>query len=147
MSDPRFSKDQISLFIARALETAGMPPNDAGTVADLMAEADLNGADGHGIFRLQSYIRRIQEGGINLSPNIHVEQEKSGMALVNGDNAQGHLVMKYCAERAIQKAKKSGVAWVGAHHSNHAGPANLYAKLPLAHDMIGLYVAVGNANH
>ena len=147
MSDPRFSKDQISLFIVRALETAGMPPNDAGTVADLMAEADLNGADGHGIFRLQSYIRRIQEGGINLFPNIHVEQEKSGMALVNGDNAQGHLVMKYCAERAIQKAKKSGVAWVGAHHSNHAGPANLYAKLPLAHDMIGLYVAVGNANH
>ncbi len=147
MSDPRFSKDQISLFIARALETAGMPPNDAGTVADLMAEADLNGADGHGIFRLQSYIRRIQEGGINLFPNIHVEQEKSGMALVNGDNAQGHLVMKYCAELAIQKAKKSGVAWVGAHHSNHAGPANLYAKLPLAHDMIGLYVAVGNANH
>ena len=34
MSDPRFSKDQISLFIARALETAGMPPNDAGTVAE-----------------------------------------------------------------------------------------------------------------
>ena len=147
MSEARFFKDQISFFIARALETAGMPPNDAGTVADLMAEADLNGADGHGIFRLQSYIRRIQEGGINLSPNIHVEQEKSGMALVNGDNAQGHLVMKYCAERAIQKAKKSGVAWVGVHHSNHAGPANLYAKLPLAHDMIGLYVAVGNANH
>ena len=42
MSEPRFSKDQISLFITRALETAGMPPNDAGTVADLMAEADLN---------------------------------------------------------------------------------------------------------
>ena len=62
MSEARFSKDQISLFITRALETAGMPPTDAGTEADLMAEADLNGSDGHGIFRLQSYIRRIQEG-------------------------------------------------------------------------------------
>ena len=106
MSEHRFSKDQISFFITRALETTGMPPDAARTVAGLMAEADLNGADGHGIFRLQNYIRRIQEGGINLHPKIHIEQEKSGMALVDGDNAQGHLVMKYCAERAIEKAKK-----------------------------------------
>jgi LDH2 family malate/lactate/ureidoglycolate dehydrogenase len=31
--------------------------------------------------------------------------------------------------------------------SNHAGPASLYARMPLAHDMIGMYYAVGNANH
>src|SRR5205085_2126307 len=41
----------------------------------------------------------------------------------------------------------SGVAWVGVRHSNHAGPASLYARMPLEHDMIGLYFAVGNANH
>jgi len=124
-----------------------MPADDAGTIADLMAEADLNGSDGHGVFRLPGYIRRIKEGGLNLTPNIRIDKEKPGMALVDGDNAQGHLVMKYCAEVAIEKAKTQGVAWVGSHHSNHAGPANLYAKMPLAHDMIGLYVAVGNANH
>jgi LDH2 family malate/lactate/ureidoglycolate dehydrogenase len=31
--------------------------------------------------------------------------------------------------------------------SNHAGPAALYAMMPLAHDMIGLYFAVGSNNH
>ena len=31
--------------------------------------------------------------------------------------------------------------------SNHAGPASLYATMPLAEGMIGLYFAVGNANH
>ena len=31
--------------------------------------------------------------------------------------------------------------------SNHAGPAALYAMMPLAHDMIGLYLAVGSNNH
>jgi L-2-hydroxycarboxylate dehydrogenase (NAD+) len=39
------------------------------------------------------------------------------------------------------------VAWVGARRSNHAGPASLYARMPIEHDMIGLYFAVGNANH
>lgn len=148
MSGPdRYSKDQLSAFIASVFAASGMPEDHTGVIADLMAEADLNGSDGHGIFRLPGYVRRIREGGLNLTPNIRVESEKSGMALVNGDNAQGHLVMKFCAEKAIEKAKESGVAWVGSRHSNHAGPANLYAKMPLAHDMIGLYVAVGNANH
>jgi L-2-hydroxycarboxylate dehydrogenase (NAD+) len=31
--------------------------------------------------------------------------------------------------------------------SNHAGPAALYVTLPLHHDMIGLYFAVGSNNH
>jgi LDH2 family malate/lactate/ureidoglycolate dehydrogenase len=31
--------------------------------------------------------------------------------------------------------------------SNHAGPAALYVTMPLKHDMIGLYFAVGSSNH
>jgi LDH2 family malate/lactate/ureidoglycolate dehydrogenase len=31
--------------------------------------------------------------------------------------------------------------------SNHAGPASLFARKPLAHNMLGMYFAVGNANH
>jgi len=152
MSEPseaarRYSAAQLQDFITRAFVAAGMGAADAGKIAALMADADLNGSDGHGIFRLPPYIKRIGEGGLNLKPDIRIERERTGMALVDGDNAQGHLVMSFCAETAIAKAKETGVAWVGAHHSNHAGPANLYAKMPLAHDMIGLYVAVGNANH
>jgi len=51
------------------------------------------------------------------------------------------------AELAITKAKDAGVAWVGARMSNHAGPAFLYARMPLAENMVGLYIAVGSANH
>jgi LDH2 family malate/lactate/ureidoglycolate dehydrogenase len=69
------------------------------------------------------------------------------MALVDGDNGMGHLVMRFATEKAIEKAKRAGVAWVGVKWSNHAGPASLYASMPVAHDMIGLYLAVGNANH
>lgn len=40
----------------------------------------------------------------------------------------------------------TGVEWVGTLNSNHAGPASLYARMPVAHDMIGLYYAVQSAN-
>jgi LDH2 family malate/lactate/ureidoglycolate dehydrogenase len=59
----------------------------------------------------------------------------------------GHLVMRRAAQIAIEKAKATGVGWVGARMSNHAGPAALYVTMPLTHDMIGLYFAVGSNNH
>src|SRR5258708_17384632 len=89
----------------------------------------------------------MRGGGVNLNAEIRVGEERAAMALIDGDNAMGHLVMKRAAELAIGKARTAGVAWVGARRSNHAGPASLYARMALAHDMIGLYFAVGNANH
>jgi L-2-hydroxycarboxylate dehydrogenase (NAD+) len=147
LSAERVDFGHLRYFIASAFETVGMPAQDARTVAGLMAEADLQGSDGHGVIRLPQYVKRIRAGGINLHPDIRVVSERAGMALLNGDNAMGHLVMKRAAELAVQKARVAGVAWVGAQWSNHAGPASLYARMALAHDMIGLYFAVGNANH
>ena len=141
------SVEQLESFIRRCFMAVGLPESDAETVAMLMAEADVNGSDGHGVFRLSQYIERIQNDGINLQPNIHIAEDKGAMALVDGDNAVGHLVMHYATELAMNRASEHGVSWIGVRHSNHAGPAALYAKMPLKKDMIGIYVAVGSANH
>jgi LDH2 family malate/lactate/ureidoglycolate dehydrogenase len=143
----RFLPDTLRAFARRAFLAVGLPEPDAATVAQLMVEADLFGADGHGMFRLAHYVRRIRGGGVNQRPNIRALKESGATALIDGDNAMGHLVMKRAAELAVEKARRFGVGWVGARMSNHAGPALLYARIPLAADMIGLYMAVGNANH
>jgi LDH2 family malate/lactate/ureidoglycolate dehydrogenase len=147
-----FPGSRIPLETARAFACAafvkvGLPDEDADTVAGLMVQADSQGSDGHGLLRLPQYVRRIKAGGVNPRPVIRVVQERAAMALIHGDNGMGHLVMKRAAEIAIEKARAAGVAWVGAQWSNHAGPASLYARMMLAHDMLGLYFAVGNANH
>jgi L-2-hydroxycarboxylate dehydrogenase (NAD+) len=141
------SLDRLKAFIHQAMMALDLPDADAMTVATLMAEADLQGSDGHGVTRLPAYARRIKAGGVNVRPTLKVVREQAGMALIDGDNGMGHLVMKRAAEIAIEKARSTGIAWVNSQFSNHAGPASLYASMPLAHDMIGLYFAVGNANH
>lgn len=143
----RLPAEACRRFIARVLAAVRLPPDDAGEVARLMTMADLRGADGHGIFRLPQYIRRIQAGGLNVRPQIRVLRETDATALVDGDNGMGHLVMQYTARLAMEKAQRQGVGWVGVRGSNHAGPASLYATMPLERDMVGLYLAVGNANH
>ncbi len=143
----RFDPAALRAFVARALEQVGLPAEDAAGVARLMVQADLRGADGHGTFRLPQYVRRIRAGGINVRPHIRVARETGAMAVVDGDNAMGHLVMSFAAAVAMDKAARHGVGWVGVRRSNHAGPAALYASMPIERDMIGLYLAVGNANH
>jgi L-2-hydroxycarboxylate dehydrogenase (NAD+) len=147
MPESRVPAARICRFLATALERLGLPAADAATVAQLMTEAEVQGSDGHGVIRLVPYARRIRAGGINLNPDIRVAREKAAMALIDGDNGMGHLVMKKATELAIAKARQCGVAWVGSRLSNHAGPASLYARMALAHDMVGMYFAVGNANH
>lgn len=134
-------------FIESAFLAQGLPPADAAQVAALMAEADLQGSDGHGVIRLAQYSKRLQAGGINKQPDIRVVHERAAMAVIDGDNGMGHLVVSRAVDLAIEKARTAGVAWVGTRYSNHAGPASLYARKPLQHDMLGLYFAVGNANH
>ncbi len=146
-TDRRFQSTDLEAFVARALTAVGLPAPDAEQVARLMILADLRGADGHGIFRLPQYVRRIRAGGMDVRPNIRVARETDAMALVDGDNGMGHLVMRFAAQVAIEKAELAGIGWVGVRQGNHAGPAALYAMMPLERDMIGIYMAVGNANH
>src|ERR1700733_6162692 len=122
----RVSHAALIAFIALAYRAAGIAATDAQKAAELMAQSDISGADGHGVFRLPQYIRRIQTRGINSRPNIQVHRTAPGTALVGGDN---------------------GRVWAGARHGTHAGAAAVYAAMPVPHDMIGIYFAVGNANH
>jgi L-2-hydroxycarboxylate dehydrogenase (NAD+) len=127
-----------STLINDALVAAGLPGADAARCAELMTEADLTGADGHGIFRLPQYVRRLAAGGFNKRPNITVTKTAPATALVDGDNGMGHLVMSRATDEAIAMAREQGVAWVGVRRSNHAGPAGLYAERPATQGMIGL---------
>jgi len=134
-------------FIAKALVALDVPSDDAFIVAQLMIKSDLVGADGHGLFRLPAYLKRIRAGGINLKPNIRIEREQGATALINGDNALGHLVMNKAVSVAIEKVKEHSVCWVGSHYGNHSGAASVYVRKLAEQGFIGIYMAVGNANH
>jgi LDH2 family malate/lactate/ureidoglycolate dehydrogenase len=47
---------------------------------------------------------------------------------------------------AIEKARVAGLGWVGTVHSNHAGAAGVYAQMAADAGLVGIYLAVANAN-
>ncbi|MGE5164446.1 MAG: Ldh family oxidoreductase [Sphingobacteriales bacterium] len=143
----RIPTTAVTGLIVDAMIKAGVPKHDAARISELMLEADLTGADAHGVFRLPQYVQRLKLGSTNPRPNITVNRSAPATALVDGDNGMGHLVVARAAETAIELARECGVAWVGCRMSGHAGAAGVYAALPLKADMVGLYSAVANANH
>jgi LDH2 family malate/lactate/ureidoglycolate dehydrogenase len=137
----------LGTFLTDVLRACGMSEADAKTTAAAMLEADLTGSDGHGVFRLAGYVRQFKRGAFNPKPNIRVIERAPATALIDGDQGIGHVVMTYAANLAVELARACGVGWVGARRSNHAGAGAIYASIPLAHGMIGLYCASSSVQH
>jgi L-2-hydroxycarboxylate dehydrogenase (NAD+) len=134
-------------FTRDAYRACGLPEQDATIVAEAMIEADLTGSDAHGIFRLPLYTKWVRAGRINTQPQLKFIKGGPATGVVDGDNGMGHLVMSFAATKAVELARETGIGWVGARRSNHAGAAGVYAAIPLRHNMIGIYGAASSANH
>jgi LDH2 family malate/lactate/ureidoglycolate dehydrogenase len=147
MSENRYPIAAMVAFSHDALVACGVPKSDAAIAAQQMIEADITGFDAHGIFRLGFYCNTLKSGRTNPKANIRTLQRSAATALVDGDDGIGHLVMTYAANLAMELARESGIGWVGARRSNHAGAAGIYAEMPTKQNMVGIYAAVSTANH
>ena len=90
------SIEQLALFIGRCFIAVEVPEDDAKIVAELMSEADVNGSDGHGVFRLPQYIERIKNKGINLQPNISIADDLS-LIHISAPTRQGKISYAVCS--------------------------------------------------
>lgn len=120
------------------LEKNGLNKNDAEIIAECYATADLYGVSSHGVAILPSHIKRIQKGGYNLNPKIHVEKSSSSFAVINSDNAIGPISASFCTKKAIDLATTQGIGVVFTHHANTYGPAFIYALMMAEKGLIGI---------
>ena len=110
----RVSAAILRAFLLDAMRACGLNEADAATVADAMLEADLTGADAHGVFRLAGYVRQLKRGAMNPRATIKVVERSPATALVDGDHGMGHVVMTYAANLAVELARASSTARLAA---------------------------------
>lgn len=137
---------ELTRFASRLLEASGVPPVDAEVTAERLVGADARGRTGHGLIRLVPYLDRIRAGGINVHPDVRVLSDRPSSAQVDGDNGLGQVVVTRATDLAVEKATATGVGVVGTVRSNHAGAAGLYALRAAEAGLVGIYLAVANAN-
>ncbi|OGO50912.1 MAG: hypothetical protein A2148_02105 [Chloroflexi bacterium RBG_16_68_14] len=136
--------DKLLTFAEAILHRLDVPAEDARLTARVLLEADLRGIESHGMAHLVDfYMRRLQGGHINPRPQIRATSETASAATVDGDRGLGFVVGHHAMERAIEKARETGVGIVAVGNSTHYGAGAYYAMMALEHGMIGLSMTTG----
>jgi L-2-hydroxycarboxylate dehydrogenase (NAD+) len=132
-----FPAAQLHEFTKRVFAKLGVPDQDAGLAADVLAAADLRGIDSHGVARLHTYFDLLSVGRINPRPTLRVVRESASTATVDGDNGLGLVIGPRANDIAMDKAAQAGSGWVAVCNTNHYGIAGYYPLRALERDLIG----------
>lgn len=140
----RIFPEKLTKFCVAALTEAGLKPQDALVVADVLVMTDTWGTFSHGTAALANYVNTMKIGGINPTAAPEVIAGGPGWAVVDGHSSMGMLGSSMATNLAIEKARENTISWVGVRNSSHFGAAGYYANVAARHNMIG--IAMSNAD-
>lgn len=97
--------------------------------ADVLTWSDERGYHSHGAVRVEYYSERIAKGGITVDPKFEWRETGPCSAVFEGDNGCGYVASVLAMEKAIEMAKKSGIAVVGIRNISHSGSIGYYTEM------------------
>lgn len=132
-----WSIDTLERFCADVFEAFGFNKEEGAYISDVLLTADLYGIESHGMQRMVRYHKGIEKGQIHLDTKPEVVFESPVSAVIDGHSGMGQLIGVYAMNKAIEKAKASGVGIVSVRNSNHYGIAGFYAQMASKQGLIG----------
>lgn len=134
----KWSYHVLERFCQDVFENFGFSREDSATIKDVLLMADLYGIESHGMQRMVRYHKGIEKGTIHAKEKPEVIFETPVSAVIDGHNGMGQLIGAFAMEKAIEKAKTSGIGIVSVRESNHFGIAGYYAKMASDQGLLGL---------
>lgn len=123
-----------------------MPAEDAKLVGNLLVRGELRGYAGHGVIRINPYLKWIKDGTYQIKDRPAIEREGKITAVVDGKHYIGQVAACFAMDIAIKKAKEHGAGIVTLRRAGHTGRLADYMEMATAHGMIAIGAAsVGSA--
>ena len=132
-----FSYEKLKTFCQVAFNKLGFSQEDSEKITDVLLLSDLYGIESHGMQRLVRYHKGIEKGLIKVDAKPEVVFETPVSLVIDGHDGMGQLNSIYAMEKAIEKAKRSGICIATVRNSNHFGIAGYYAKIACDQGLIG----------
>lgn len=137
----RVPVDQLRVLSTTLFRRAGVPPQDADLITELLIDTDLRGVLSHGSRCVSGYVRAFLDGHMNATPQIRVIRDEPTTAIVDGDGGLGHPATARATELAIAKARAIGVGTAISRNHGHFGGAGKYTRMAMRQDCIGFCVS------
>jgi LDH2 family malate/lactate/ureidoglycolate dehydrogenase len=134
-----YPEPALRRFTVEFLAALGATEEEASLVADGLITASLfwHPGQGQGLEKLIRYHRRVANGGIVPGASMTWVKEGPAYALLDAARGFGYVAAHRAMGRAVEKARESGVAWVGVRNSNHFGIAGYHALQAAGAGFIG----------
>ncbi len=138
---------KLSIRDARALaessmEAVGHSAAEAEIIADHLIDCELRGLSFGGLPRALSVIERIQATETPRRP-IELLRETPVSASLDGGDQVGYLVARRATDLAIEKAKSTGLAVVGASKTWYTGMFSYYLEMVTKAGFAGMIAGSG----
>lgn len=119
------------------LREAGVHPDSTHHVVASLIQASLRGVDSHGINLFPHYCRELEAGRINKKPCFQIQQTAVSTVVMDADHAFGYHAGAVAMDKAVESAKKTGVAAVSVKNSSHFGSAAYFGLRAAEKDCLG----------
>lgn len=120
----------------RALTKLGYGPDETTKIAHHLIDSELRGYGVAGLARILSIADRL--AGKPPQQTVKVTRDAPATAQIDGQDSLGYLVGHEATRIAIEKAKTTGIAAVGANGTWYTGMLSYYAEMAAAEDLVAV---------
>lgn len=125
---PTIPATSLKNFVTALFQGAGVPEDDARTVAASLVGSNLRGHDSHGVMRVPQYVGFVRDGSYKPGVELKVEQETPAVVVCDGQWGFGQVQSFRLLDLVLPKAKALGIAAGAARHCGHIGRLGEYAE-------------------
>jgi uncharacterized oxidoreductase len=125
---PSFRAPELTEFVTGLFTAAGVPGDEARTVAASLVGANLRGHDSHGVMRVPQYIDFVEKGTYRTGVALKVEHETPAVVACDGQWGFGQVQAHRLVDLIIPKAQALGLSAGSARHCGHIGRLGEYAE-------------------
>ena len=127
---------KLKSLLVKIFKKKGLNHTDALISTKALINAEMVGAYGHGLSRLKMYCDRISKKVINPKPRIKIKKISPSISHIDADDSIGFVAADVGIKKAIDNAKKTGIALVAIKNSGHYGLSGYYAEQAVKKNLI-----------
>lgn len=121
MSDPRYDVHELTGFATALFAAAGLAPDRALAMAQLLVEADLLGHTTHGLALAAGYLKELANGTMAATGDPEVLNDFEATAVWDGRRLPGLWLTREAVRAASARARRFGIGSIAIRNSHHIG--------------------------
>lgn len=135
--------DELCQFIINILVKNGLSPSQANSVARVMAQAERDGCDSHGIYRLPGSVKLIRSGDLNLNAEPVITEVSTSIVRAAAGRGYSIPAFDHAVPALVAKAKETGIAALAINNCYHFSALWPEVEALAEHGLVSIAMTLG----